>query len=428
MRTNLKDSFEIKGGKKLAGTITIQTSKNACLPIISASLLADGDVTIKNCPEITDLDNMVTIMQKLKVQVKKEGNSYTFNSANALNTKIDEELAKSMRSSIFLLGSTLSKFKTTTISMPGGCKIGKRPIDLHISAFKKLNVKVKQECNFLFFDAQKAKCGKIKLHLPSVGATENIIQFACKLKGKTTIYNAAKEPEIVDLCNFLNFMGAKILGAGTKKITIYGVKTLRGVEYTPIPDRIVAGTIMVAVAILGGKVCLNNVFEEQNEKLIKILSSIGCKINSKNGIMIISKHGNLNPMGKISTGYYPEFPTDLQSLIVSLACCIKGKTIVEENVFENRFLIVNELKKLGADIIQISKNQIEITGVKKLSGNEICALDLRGGASLVLAALASKGKSVVKNVHYIDRGYDHLENMLSSLGADIKRRWTRKKL
>ena len=305
--------------------------------------------------------------------------------------------------------------------MPGGCKIGKRPIDLHISALKKLKVKVKQQGNLLFFDGTNAKSGNINLKIPSVGATENIIQFACKLKGKTTIKNAAKEPEIVDLCNFLNMMGAKILGAGTSKITIYGVNSLKGVQYTPIPDRIVAGTIMIAVAILGGKVTLKNTIEHHNKKLIEILSSIGCKINSKNGIMTISKQENLKPLGKISTGYYPNFPTDLQSLIVSLACLVDGKTTIEENIFENRFLTVNELLKLGANIKQVAKNRIEICGVKNLVGNKISALDLRGGASLVLAALASKGKSVVKNVHYIDRGYDHLEKMLSSLGADIKR-------
>lgn len=422
MKLNLNDVFVVRGGNQLNGTIKIQTSKNATLPIMSASLLAEGDVKINDCPNITDLHNMISILKKMNVRVEKQGNSYILNSSKAANAEIDEELAKSMRSSIFLLGSTLSKFKTTTITMPGGCKIGKRPIDLHIFALKKLNVKVKEVGEMLYFDATKAKSGYIKLKIPSVGATENILQFACKLKGKTIIDNAAKEPEIADLCNFLNLMGAKILGGGTSRITIYGVNELKGTEYTPISDRIVAGTIMIAVAILGGKVTLTNAFKHQNEKLIEILSLIGCKINSKNGIIEISKQGNLAPIGKISTGYYPSFATDLQSLIVALACTTNGKTIVQENVFENRFLILNELKKLGANIHQISNNSVEINGTQNLSGCEISALDLRGGASLVLAALASKGASIIKNVFYIDRGYDHLEKMLSSLGADIKRK------
>lgn len=416
-----QDNFVVFGGNELNGEITIQTSKNATLPIMSALLLSNGVVTLHNCPDILDVHNMIAILKKMNVLVKKHKKDYTFNPQNASNAEIDSSLAKSMRSSLFLLGSTLSRFKTTTISMPGGCKIGKRPIDIHIKSLKKLNVKVQETGELVHFDATNARAARVRLRLPSVGATENLVQFACKLKGKTTILNPAREPEVVDLCNFLNLMGAKIVGAGTKKITIYGVKNLYGAQYTPMGDRIVAGTVLIAVALLGGKVVIKNTIAKQNQKLIEILALMGCKIEIKNDIISASRQNRLTFNGKISTGYYPKFPTDLQSLFLALATNINGQTFVKENVFENRFLIVNQLKKLGANIKVKNARLVKVQGVKSLHGAELVAQDLRGGAALVLAALASKGKSTIKNAHFIDRGYAHLEDMLSCLGANIKR-------
>ena len=273
----------------------------------------------------------------------------------------------------------------------------------------------------VFFKVKKEKANKIKLKLPSVGATENIIQFACKLKGKTTIVNAAKEPEVVDLCNFLNQMGAKILGAGTSKITIYGVDKLSGAEYKPIGDRIVAGTIMVAVAITGGDVTINNAVPYQNLKLIEIMRQMGCQIDFKNDIIHIVKDKPIKSFNKISTGFYPSFPTDLQSVMVALACVLHGKSEINEKVFENRFLILPELLKLGIKAELISSRTLSIVGKNQINGCELVACDLRGGASLVLLGLVAKGTTIVKNIHYIDRGYDHLELMLNSLGANIRR-------
>ena len=416
-----KDKFIINGGNKLYGTIKVQTSKNATLPIMSASLLTTESVKINSCPDILDVQNMIKILKKLGAKVERIGDDYIIDNSQIDDICLDYNLCKTMRSSIFLLGSILARFKTMSLTMPGGCKIGERPIDIHIDAFKRLGVKVVELDDFIFFNAEHAKANKIKLKIPSVGATENIVQFASTLKGKTTIYNAAREPEVVDLCNFLIKMGANIKGAGTNKITIFGVDKLKGVEYRPIPDRIVLGTLLIATAICGGIIQINNAILNQNEKLIDILLRMGCQINIKNDIITISRETPLKSIKSVSTGYFPDFPTDLQSLMLTLSCIVKGKTQINEKIFENRFLIVDELKKMGAKIQIIDNHTAIVEGVHKLSANKIKALDLRGGASLVLAGLAAEGRTIIENVHFIDRGYCHLESMLASLGADIKR-------
>lgn len=422
INTFMKDiSFEIMGGNKLFGEIKNQTSKNATLPILSASLLCDGLVTINEVPHITDVRNMLEILKKVGVEVKVEGRKVTLNPQNANNTEIDCELSKTMRSSVFLLGSMLSKFGEVDLTFPGGCKIGARPIDLHIKAFQKLGVSVIQFDEHILFKAENPKPKRIKLKIPSVGATENIIQFACKLKGKTTIINPAREPEIVDLCTFLNQMGAKIVGAGTKRITIYGVDKLYSTEYKPMGDRIVAGTIMTAVALTGGNVKITNAVPYQNLKLIEIMRKIGCQIDYKNDIINISRDGDLKAVKDISTGFYPNFATDLQSLMLSLACFCEGETQIKENVFENRFLTISELKKFGADVELINSHIAKVQGKKELDGASVEAKDLRGGASLVLLGLGATGKTTVNNIEFIDRGYENLEEMLTSLGANIRR-------
>ena len=415
------DSFEMIGGNELFGEIVNQTSKNATLPILSASLLCDEEVTINEIPKITDVDNMLEILRRIGVDIKLEGRKVTLNPTKAVNSEIDCELSKTMRSSVFLLGSMLSRFKEVDLTLPGGCKIGARPIDLHIKALKKLGVKVIKFDEHMFFKAEKLKANRIKLKIPSVGATENIVQFACKLKGKTTIINPAREPEVVDLCNFLNQMGAKIIGAGTKKITIYGVNKLYSTEYKPIGDRIVAGTIMCAVAICGGNVKITNAVPYQNLKLIEILQKIGCQIDYKNDIIQISSKKNLCSAKKISTGYYPNFPTDLQSMMLAVSCVCEGETLVEENVFENRFLIIPELKKLGVDINLLNAKTAKVNGKKDLIGANVVAKDLRGGMALVLSGLVAHGTTVVKNIHFIDRGYEKIEEVLTNLGANIRR-------
>ena len=415
------DSFEIVGGNKLFGEIHNQTSKNATLPILSASLLSDGVVKILAVPNITDVNNMLKILKKIGVEIKKEENSIILNPTKANNPTLDCELSKTMRSSLFLLGPMLSRFGEVDLTLPGGCMIGKRPIDIHIKALKRLGVGVTQFDDHVFFKVKKPKTSKIKLRIPSVGATENIIQFACKLKGKTTIINPAREPEVVDMCNFLNQMGAKILGAGTNKITIYGVDKLTNTEYRPIGDRIVAGTIMTAVAISGGDVTITNALPYQNLKLIEIMRKIGCQIDYKNDIIHISRDGDLCAINKISTGYHPNFPTDLQSMMLALSCACNGKTLIEENVFENRFLTIPELKKFGANVFHLNSKTVKVVGTRNLVGSTVNAMDLRGGASLVVLGLIANGKTIVNNIHYIDRGYENIETMLNSIGANIRR-------
>ncbi len=415
------NSFEIIGGNKLFGEIQNQTSKNATLPIMSASLLCDGVVKILDIPNITDVNNMLKILKKIGVQITKEENSLKLDPTKADNPTLDCELSKTMRSSVFLLGPMLSKFGEVDLTLPGGCKIGKRPIDIHIKALKSLGVSVTQFDDHVFFKVEKPKPNKIKLRIPSVGATENIIQFACKLKGKTTIINPAREPEVVDLCNFLNQMGAKILGAGTNKITIYGVDKLVSTEYRPIGDRIVAGTIMTAVAVAGGDVTITNALPYQNLKLIEIMRKIGCQIDYKNDIIHISKNSDLRAINKISTGYHPNFPTDLQSMMLALSCLCEGETLIEENVFENRFLTIPELKKFGANVELLNSKTVKVVGVRDLVGSTVNAMDLRGGASLVVLGLIANEKTIVKNIHFIDRGYENIETMLNNLGANIRR-------
>lgn len=421
MSYSYSDRLKIRGGKRLNGEIRVQTSKNATLPIMSASLLAQGRVLLRDCPDIIDVENMVKILRELGAKIDRVGDDYSIDSSSILDVCLDYELCKTMRSSIFLLGSILARFKSVCLTLPGGCKIGKRPIDIHVQAFRRLKVKVIELDDFVFFNASKARAGKIKLKIPSVGATENIVQFASTLKGKTVIYNSAREPEVVDLCNFLNKMGAKIYGAGTRKITIFGVDKLKGVEYKPIADRIVLGTLLVATAICGGTIRLTNANSHQNEKLIEILSRMGCQINIKNDIIMLSRDVPLRSIPKISTGYYPQFPTDLQSIIMVLSCLAKGQTEIDERIFENRFLIVDELKKMGAKIELIDNHTAIVDGVDSLKASNLKALDLRGGASLVLAGLVAQGETIIENVHYIDRGYCHIEKMLKSLGADIER-------
>lgn len=413
--------FVIQGGKELFGTIVNQTSKNAVLPIMSASLLANGEVKLKNVPKITDVYHMLEILQLLGIAIEKYGHNISLNMSNVRDVGIDSELSKTMRSSLFLLGSYLSRFKHCTLTLPGGCDIGGRPIDIHIKCLKGLGVKVKELGESVFFDATNAKCGKVKLRMPSVGATENLVQFASKLKGKTTILNAAREPEVVDLCNFLIAMGAKISGAGTNRIVVHGVEKLKGVEYTPIPDRIVSGTIMTAVAMCGGDVYILNAGVNQNIKNIEILRSMGCQIETKNDIIHIVSNKNLNSIGCVKTGCYPKFATDMQSNILVISCVSNGKTTIYERIFENRFHIVQHLKKMGANIKIISPHKVEIVGTKELAPAEVDALDLRGGAGLVIAGLSAKGETVVNNVGFIDRGYENLEKMFACLNADIRR-------
>lgn len=412
------DKFLVVGGHQLNGSISVQTSKNAVLPILAGCILTEKS-TIKNVPNILDVKSMVNILQQLGVKIDCKDKDYYIDSSSMTSHILEQEACKALRSSIFLLGPLLSRLHKAVISYPGGCDIGNRPIDLHISGLKNLNVKIEERHGYIICDGKNMKAGEVHLDFPSVGATENIMMACVKLKGKSVIYNAAKEPEIVDLQNFINSMGGKISGAGTSTIIIQGVDQLSFTEYEPIADRIVAGTYLIAGAITGGHIKLNNAIPEHNIALISKLKQMGCDVLSHSNSIELIANGRLNSC-VIDTQPYPGFPTDLQSQMLALQTICNGTGVVIENLFETRFKTFSELSKMGADIT-IRDRVALIRGVEKLYGATVSAGDLRGGASLVLAGLKAEGYTTIDNIYHIDRGYDNLEYDLKSLGANIKR-------
>lgn len=414
------EKYLIKGEKRLTGKIDIQSAKNSVLPILSASILTDSEVILHKCPKILDVFNMLEILKSLGVKTTWQGSSLIINSSGISSFEVDESLAKELRSSIFLLGSILSRFKKAVASKPGGCDIGIRPIDLHIKGLKDLNVKIKEENGKLECDGENMTANDIYLDYPSVGATENLIMASVFLDGTTRIFNPAKEPEIVDLQDFINAMGGKISGAGTDKIEIIGVKKLTKVEYTPIADRIAVGTFLIGVAMSGGKIEINGADIKHSYALIAKLKNSTCKISYKNGTIYLTAPKRLKAVSKIETMPYPYFPTDLQSQILAMQTISNGTCIIKENMFETRFKHIAELIKMGADIV-VKDNVAIVKGVNNLYGTTLNAYDLRGGASLVLAGICGVGETIINNVYHIDRGYENFEQTLNSLGADIVR-------
>ena len=411
------ENYVINGGRRLDGKLKIQSSKNSVLPIIAGSILTDEEVVIKNCPKIKDVFAMLNILGHLGTKWTFENEDLILNSSSIDKFFIPQNLAGELRSSIFMLGALVSRFKKAKLYFPGGCDIGLRPIDMHLSALADLGVIISDingEINCL---CNKIVGRDICLDFPSVGATENIILASIFAKGKTQIHNPAKEPEIVDLMNFLNSMGAKIYGAGTSTILIEGVKNLHGTEYTPISDRIECGTYLIATAIAGGQVELSNCSAKNISLLIHKLCNNTCKISISNDIIYI-KSGSVRKNFSFTTGPYPMFPTDLQAQAMSLLTVCNGVSVVSENVFEMRFRHIPELIKMGANIMVKGKNAI-INGVDRLNGATVEASDLRGGAALVLAGLNAQGQTIVKNVNHIERGYYQMDKKLCSIGADI---------
>ena len=422
------DKFLIKGGKKLGGAARITSAKNAFLPILAGCILCDKPITLCECPEYVDIVNMTKILENLGAKVETscpDGKIHnncnlTIDCGNLCSSAISQELASCLRSSIFSLGSILGKQKKAKVAYPGGCAIGARPIDLHIKGLKALNVKIIDKHGNLTCDGSNMRGGVVNLDFPSVGATENIMLAATKTKGTTKIINAAKEPEIVDLANFLNKFGAKIYGAGTSTVTIEGVESLGGGTYTPIPDRIIAGTYLIAALALGGEVEFQNFRPEHNQALLEKVKQTNAKIKIKNNTLYVKIDGRPKAISKIETSPYPGYPTDLQAQMLALQTISKGTSIVVENLFETRFKHVPELVKMGAEITVKDRTAI-IRGVEKLYGANIEAADLRGGVALAIASLAASGHSTLSNVNLIDRGYYKFEETFSLLGADIKR-------
>lgn len=414
------DKFIIEGGNRLYGSVQAQSAKNSVLVLLAASILTEEQVIIENVPHISDVVHMNDILRKLGADVRfTDGNVY-ISSQNAVEQDISSHLTKELRSSVFMLGSVLTRFKRARISYPGGCDIGLRPIDLHLFGLKKLGVKIEEKDGYINCNAEKLQGGSVHLDFPSVGATENILLAAVKAQGETVITNAAKEPEIKDLQDFLNGMGAKVSGAGSDTVTVQGVKNLHGTRFKPLCDRIEAGTFLIACAMCGGEILVNGVKRQNIAALLNKLSENTCKIHTENDKIYIKSEGRLRSNRHIETLPFPGFPTDLQAQMTSLNATADGACILTENLFETRFKHVPELIRMGADITVKDRTAL-IRGVKRLHGATVASEDLRGGAALTLAALSAEGKSQVLNLSHIDRGYDGLEQKLRALGANIQR-------
>ncbi|MDD4839087.1 MAG: UDP-N-acetylglucosamine 1-carboxyvinyltransferase [Clostridia bacterium] len=423
--------FEIVGGNRLCGCVKLKGAKNSVLPLLSASLLTEDEVTICECPNILDVENMLKILKELGVKVERDGDKIK-TSGKILNTEIPDSLAREMRSSIFLIGSMLGKAGKARTAYPGGCAIGRRPIDLHIKGLKELGVSVTESTTHIDCKTPKSKNenGNVctsKLHgadiyfeKVSVGATENLILASVLANGRTILRNVAREPEICDLVRMLNAMGAQIKVVGSSILEITGVESLHGIVYTPIPDRIVAGTLMVAVAMCGGEVQILNCEANHLKAITTKLANSSCNITTRYGITLIESNGAPAFMRALATAPYPGFPTDMQAQFVTMMSIANGTSLVSEKVFENRFGYVEELKKLGADI-EIVHDIAVVKGNSKLKGATVKATDLRGGSALVLAGLKAEGTTYVEDIFHIDRGYESFEIMLSELGANIKR-------
>ena len=416
------EAFKIVGGKKIEGNLVVDGSKNSTLPIMIATLVEKGTYVLKNVPDLRDIRTLVALLESLGLQVEKlDKNSYKIINNGLTSAEASYELVKKMRASFLVMGGMLAIENKGKVALPGGCAIGARPVDLHLKGFEALGAKINIEHGYVEANAENGLIGSnIVLDFPSVGATENIIMAAVKAKGKTILENAAKEPEIVDLCNFLIKMGAKISGAGRSRIEIEGVKKLTACEYSIIPDRIVAGTYIIASILFDGSITVEGVVPEHISSFLLKLEEMGAKFKIEgNKLEVLSKLSDLKPI-KITTMPHPGFPTDLQSPIMTLMSLVKGVSEIKETIFENRFMHVPELNRMGAKI-EVDSSTAKIYGVENFSSAEVMASDLRAGASLILAALKANGQSIVNRIYHVDRGYENFEEKFRALGADIER-------
>ncbi|WIV18244.1 UDP-N-acetylglucosamine 1-carboxyvinyltransferase [Paenibacillus polygoni] len=414
------DKLVIEGGKPLSGSIRIHGAKNAALPIMAASLLAEGNTQLHNVPHLLDIEVMLHILERLGCGAKHDSGKVTIDTSLVSSARVPEDLMSKMRSSIFLMGPLLARFGEVSIYQPGGCAIGERKIDLHLRGLEALGAVIEEKDSQITCRAKKLIGADVQLDFPSVGATENIMMAAATARGTTTITNAAREPEIQDLQNFLNAMGANIIGAGTSTITIHGVDSLTSCTYEIIPDRIVAGTVLIAAAATRGNVTLTHCNPSHLNSLIHVLKRAGVQTSVCNDIINVSCLGRPKAVDRIVTSPYPSFPTDLQSQVMVLLSLADGFSVMKETVFEARFKHVDELNVMGADI-SVDMNAAFIRGVPRLYGATVEATDLRAGAALVIAGLAAQGRTVVEQVHHIDRGYDRIEQLFQSLGASVER-------
>ena len=420
-RVRVMSGMEIIGGRRLCGEITPHGAKNSALPLLAATLLPKGESVIHNCPRLSDVDAAVEIMKYLGCRVSVEGDVVTADATQMTRYDIPERLMREMRSSISFLGAILTKTGRAELSMPGGCELGARPIDLHLSALRRMGAVIDEKHGFI-----RCRCdGRLKgtaitLSFPSVGATENIMIAAALAQGTTVITNAAREPEISDLADYLNKCGARISGFGSGTITIEGVETLSATEHRVIPDRIEAATYMAAAAITGGKLVLKGTENEHLRSVLSAFEESGCQIRQKRNMLVLEAPRRLEPVRFIRTMPYPGFPTDAQAIIMAMTTVARGSSVFVETIFDNRFKHTWELMRLGARIKTEGRVAV-VEGVDRLFGAQVESTDLRGAAALIIAALAAEGKTTVGALRHLDRGYEKFEEGLCSLGACVRR-------
>lgn len=414
------EQYIIKGGKPLHGEVTIGGAKNAALGILSAAIMTDETVTIENLPNVRDINVLLQAMEGIGAKIERVNEHVVkINGSNISRINIDYEFIRKIRASYYLLGALLGKYSQAQVALPGGCNIGSRPIDQHIKGFEALGASVKIEYGMIHARAEKLVGSHIYLDMVSVGATINIMLAACMAEGQTTIENAAKEPHIVDVANFLNSMGANIKGAGTDIIRIKGVEKLHGTEYSIIPDQIEAGTFMVAAVATKGEVLIKNVIPKHLEAITAKLVEIGATVEEFDDAVLVKSSSRLGNT-HVKTLPYPGFPTDMQPQIATLLALSNGTSIVTESIFENRLKYVDELARMGATV-KVEGNSAIITGVEGFTGAIVSAPDLRAGAALVTAGLVADGFTIVDQIEYIERGYENFEQKMQSLGAKMEK-------
>ena len=415
-----EELLQIQGGNRLYGEIAVQGAKNSALPLAAAAVLCGGETVLHHVPRLTDLWAACRILNRLGCRCRVDGGTVTVRNDGLTSSEIPDEDMRKMRSSIMFLGPVLGRTGECILTMPGGCELGPRPIDMHLSAMRKMGVQITETAGRIRCTAAKLRGARIPLEYPSVGVTENVITAAALADGETVLTNAAREPEIVDLARFLNLCGARIDGAGEGTVRVSGVQALYGREYTVMPDRIAAATWLCAGAVTGGTVCVSGVCPQDMEAVLSVLESAGCRLGLSGSRVYLDAGGFLHGVRYIRTMPYPGFPTDAQAPVSALLSTAAGISVIEETVFESRYKHIGELLRMGADI-RVSGRTAVISGVRRLHGAEITAADLRGGAALCIAALGAEGNSVVRGVCHIDRGYEDLSDVFNSLGASVRR-------
>ena len=414
-------AYLVEGGNRLQGTARVHGAKNSVLPILAATILCPGESVVHNCPDLSDVRASIAILEHLGCRVERAGDTVTVDASALTGRDVPDALMREMRSSVIFLGAILARLGEAVMSFPGGCELGPRPIDLHLAAIRSLGAQVREQGGELHCSAAGGLAGcEITFSIPSVGATENAMLCASGAEGVTVICNAAREPEIVDLQAFLRALGADVLGAGTSVITVRGKKPLHGGEHTVMPDRIVAATLLTAVAAAGGEAELLGTDYRQLSTVTAVLTEAGCRIRSGSDSIHICREAPLRGVRPIRTAPYPGFPTDAQPPVMAALCQGTGTTVFVENMFESRYRHVDELSRMGADI-RVEGKVAVVCGVERLHGAALQAADLRGGAALVVAALGAEGRSEITGLHHMDRGYYGLEDTLRGLGADIVR-------